>query len=211
MVDTFASGVEKKIIGQYEAMRRLRDTSLYLLMNEKPDEQFSQEIAERKIRIIYPELWIQNPIARRKIKLELIYNRIIEESPNKETVIYFRYPLADPSFLKFIKRMNEYCIVTEHQIPEKRLFLNYKLQWRLLGERIWGKRVRKQIDGFVGVTKEILDFEKKKARSHRFVGITIGNGVSAEDIKVREYEVHKGNTISLLFVGTPYPPHGLIG
>jgi len=203
------SGVEKKIISQFDALKRIRDTSLYLLMNGKPDKHFFQEIADRKIRTIYPESSITNPIKRRKNKLDILSKKIIEEFSYEDNVIYFRYPLADSLFYKFLKKMKDYYIVTEHQIPENKIFLEKKLQWRLLPEIIWGKSVRKKIDGFVGVTQEIIEYQKMIVGSRKFKGIVIGNGITTCNESVRNYKVNEENIIKLLFVGTPYPPHGL--
>ncbi|HOD91985.1 MAG TPA: glycosyltransferase [Thermotogota bacterium] len=209
MVNKSMSGVEKKIISQFDALKRIRDTSLYLLMNGKPDKHFFQEIADRKIRTIYPESSITNPIKRRKNKLDILSKKIIEEFSYEDNVIYFRYPLADSLFYKFLKKMKDYYIVTEHQIPENKIFLEKKLQWRLLPEIIWGKSVRKKIDGFVGVTQEIIEYQKMIVGSRKFKGIVIGNGITTCNESVRNYKVNEENIIKLLFVGTPYPPHGL--
>lgn len=45
--------------------------------------------------------------------------------------------------------------------------------------------------------------------SRKFKGIVIGNGITTCNESVRNYKVNEENIIKLLFVGTPYPPHGL--
>jgi len=209
MVDSFKSGVEKKIIGQYEAMKKYANASLYLLMNRQPESSFLNEINEKKGKIIVPTVNTTNKVKRRINKLRLLEERIKNEHPNSQSIIYLRYPLADRYSYELCLGLKEYQIITEHQTLENQFLKFKKVQWRYLPEVFWGKRVRRLVDGFVGVTREILEYEKKKKASKDFKGIVIGNGISTKNIKARNYEVENESIIKLLFIGTPYPPHGL--
>lgn len=209
MVDSFKSGVEKKIIGQYEAMKKYANASLYLLMNRQPESSFLNEINEKKGKIIVPTVNTTNKVKRRINKLRLLEERIKNEHPNTQSIIYLRYPLADRYSYELCLGLKEYQIITEHQTLENQFLKFKKVQWRYLPEVFWGKRVRRLVDGFVGVTREILEYEKKKKASKDFKGIVIGNGITTCNESVRNYKVNEENIIKLLFVGTPYPPHGL--
>ncbi len=208
MSNSRISGVERKILNQYEVMKKKCEAYLYLLFNDFPEREYFDFLYSKKINFILPQKR-KNIFRNRYEKLISTAFEIKEKFDFNDTILYVRYPISDGIFLKFCNILSKYIIVTEHQIKENAYISGGKLQIRLLPEIFYGNVVRKKIDRFVGVTKEITEFQKSKCpKNKNFHGITIGNGINAELIKVRQYE-YKDESTNVLFVGTPYPSHGL--
>ena len=206
-------GVEQKIIAQFDALVKQRtNVILYLVCSFSPIGIFAGEINKRpNIKVVVnTSSKVKNPFSRRKEKFQLIAKVLKDYNP-QNTIVYFRYPDPDFLFLKFLKAFKEYKFVTEHQEIEN-TFKKSRFTGSYLGymlETIYGRNVRKRICAFVGVTREISDFEVKRSGEPKKRKITIGNGVDVQKYPMRIMNNEHPEIIKILFVGSGYRRHGL--
>jgi glycosyltransferase involved in cell wall biosynthesis len=206
-------GVEQKIISQFDALiNQKSNVVLYLICSYPPKGIFALEIEKRtSVRVLLNALGnVKNPFFRRKEKFELISKTLKEYNPTN-TIVYLRHPDADFILLSFLKLNKVYKIVTEHNEIENRF---YSLRfndgfWGKVLETIYGKKVRKRICAFVGVTKEITDFEIRESGVQGKKAITIGNGIDVHKYPLRILNKQHPEIIKLLFVGAGHRSHGL--
>lgn len=204
-------GVEQKILAQFDALKAIHPaTYLYLVSTFKPGLALEKEISKREDLIVLVNTIVKNPLKRRKEKFDLIVNSLKNYLPHN-TIIYFRYPNADFIFCRFLKENSSYKIITEHQEIEN-TFKKGKFNGNYLRntfELIWGRKVRKLLAGFVGVTPEITAYELSIAKQPNKPALTNGNGIHVEKYPVRQPMLEKPNEIKILFVGAGYRTHGL--
>ncbi len=209
-------GVEQKIISQYDALHSLgADIKLLLISTFSPGEVFLNEIEQRpgiKI-IINSQENIKNPWARRKEKFDNI-NSFLKKYNPENTIIYFRFPLADFIFLRFLRKNKAFRFVTEHQSIENMLRIGIfrRILVSDIFDFIYGRRVRSLITGFVGVSGHFLENElsylKINLRNNKYCLVN-GNGINTLKIQLRSYPKFDGKILKLLFVGSAFKAHGL--
>ncbi|EKB48611.1 hypothetical protein B879_02769 [Cecembia lonarensis LW9] len=204
-------GVEQKIMGQFDALVKIHpQTYLYLVSTDAPNDALNKEIHARENIYSLVNTIKKNPFKRRREKFSMIEKELQKYSP-KDTVIYFRYPNADFLFLKFLKNISEYKIITEHQEIEN-TFLKGKFNGNYLRnffELIWGKAVRNHISGFVGVTEEISNFQTRINGRQFKPSISIGNPININAYPLRSPSNDDVKRINILFVGSGFKTHGL--
>jgi len=206
-------GVTKKIIMQHKALRSVNlNTETFLLANRSPDEEMDAEIKNIEgLQVFVADKEVYGRLRSRKVRLEYIAERVLAEKP-REVVVYIRYPIADYFFWDLTKKLSSYVVVTEHQQIEGDQYFTKATPVKALSELLFGGAVRKNVTGFIGVTKEILDYQIKRAQNKTKIGCVIGNGVTVNSFPLRRPpEVKYGSlrVLNLLFLGTPYHPHGL--
>ena len=204
------SGVEKKIIDQTRSLRKMDvNVELYMLMNEQPRKSLLRYVDNVDfIKCIWPVEHISNRLKRRAFKLSKA-REIITRFPKIDTIVYFRYPIADKLFLEFLKYVKNYFIITEHQEKEATYQYLVSLSIRYFAELLYGRRVRSLIDGFVSVTPEILEYEMRNTPdvAHKLY-ITIGNGINVKGTHLRQVPKIE-DCIKVLYVGSAYKSHGI--
>lgn len=208
------NGVEQKIIAQYDALHALGvEIHLFLVSSFDPSETFAFEIKKRSSVniLVNSSAKIRNPWARRKEKFGFISSILSDYNP-KNTIVYFRYPLADLIFLRFLKKNKAFRFVTEHQEIEN-TFVKGKFKGRFFKntlELLWGKQVRRLITGYVGVTTEITTFAQAQVPNKGHYFKTIGNGIDINKHPLRiPKKDFRQNEIRILFIGSGYRHHGL--
>lgn len=206
-------GVEKKILQQYDSITSLgKEIHLYMISSFLPSSAMMEE-TKRRENVHYisnSNNALRNPIERRREKL-LFAESILKSYPPEKVICYFRYPIADPIFLRFLKTISDYKIVTEHQEIEV-TFNKIKLNGnylRNISELIWGKAVRNRINGFVGVTPDIVKNELFIDGDTAKPSISIGNGINVLMAPIRKKAERNLHIIKILFVGSGYRSHGL--
>lgn len=206
-------GVEQKILGQFDALAKLRGSvSLCLATSYPPDQRLSKELSLRPNVTLFTSSGrgIFKAYTRRKEKLNFFAHKL-REYRSDDTICYFRYPGADFLFLDFLKANWDYRIFTEHQQIENTFYkrrLNGNNLSSLL-EILLGKAIRLKISGFVSVTEEISDYENHICGNQRKPSITIGNGINTGLYPVRCMNNGNPDIIKLLFIGSGYGSHGL--
>jgi glycosyltransferase involved in cell wall biosynthesis len=207
-------GVEQKIIGQFDALKKINEFSnLYLVSTNQPNETLTREIDKRSDVKLLINQEKRNPLKRRAEKFDMI-KKSIQKYDAQNSIIYFRYPGADFLFYKFLKDNSTFKIVTEHQEIENKLRIgkftgNYLSD---ISDFIFGRNIRKLIHGFVGVSNQYLEnqisylpnFEKNKKPT-----LVNGNGIEVSKYKLRQPPIFDGKLLKILFVGGLYKSHGM--
>lgn len=207
-------GVEQKIIGQFDALKKINEfTQLYLVATNKPNKIFLNELNKRSNISFLVNTVKGNPLKRRSEKFYMI-EKVIKKYNVDKTIIYFRYPGADFLFYNFLKNISSYKIVTEHQEIENKLRIgkftgNYSSD---IMDFLYGKKIRNLIHGFVGVSSQYLEnqisylpnFEKTKKPK-----MVNGNGIEVSKYRLRQPPVFDGRLLKIIFVGGLYKSHGM--
>jgi len=205
---TKIDGVAKKILSQFSALKKINsENKLIIITNEKPKIDYEKEIKSLGGKVVWPSRKALFKLDQRKNKFSIIMNELKNIDPS-DTVIYFRYPIADIFFLRFLRKISDFKIVTEHQQIENTRQILMDSPLKFISEQIFGKLVRKKIDAFVCVSKEILKYQYERGNMNKKEGIVIGNGIDVASVPVKRY-LPIENKIELLFVGSVYKPHGL--
>jgi hypothetical protein len=177
-------------------------------MNSKPNEEFQSALD----LIGGKALWLKNTslsrFERREMKFRMLIDQLKQFNPF-DSVLYMRYPIADLSFLRFLNSSRNWTIVTEHQDKEAYSANFFLTPVRYTSEVAFGKAVRKSIDAFVGVTREIVDYEAAYVGSLNQKEVFVnGNGFDINSVPIRSVPM-LDDRIKLLYVGSAYRPHAL--
>lgn len=141
----------------------------------------------------------------RKKGFELALQHIETFHPD---VIYTRYPLGDPSAVKFLKRIpSSIPVVFEQQAIVLKELKSLKKRIYVLVEGLYGKRLINLAAGVVGVTEGIARYESRRMKNGR--AILISNGVGVDALPLRQFPPYDKNRLEILFVGSTNPWHGL--
>ena len=209
-------GVEQKIISQFDALFLVhKNVHLYLVSTSAPKEDLSKEISYRQniTSLLNSAELRSNSLRRRSEKFHLIESILKQYDPTN-TICYFRFPGADFLFYRFLRRNDKYFFVTEHQEIENKIRIGI-FQGNLINDfsdLIYGKKVRRLIRGFVGVSSQYLQnqmsYLSKKEISLKSFFVN-GNGIKTVAVKCRKLIPKSKNKVDLLFIGSVYKSHGL--
>ena len=139
----------------------------------------------------------------RKRVISLCFEKIRTEYPE---VVYCRFPGSDFSFYYFVRR-SPIPVITEHntvEILERRQHRDL----RYFSELFLGKAVRKKINGFVGMTREITEHQQRRAGGTK-ICLVNGNGIDVNSVPLRTPPVFDGKNLDLLCVAQVAKWHGL--
>ena len=126
-------------------------------------------------------------------------------------VFVLRYYVHDPFQLYFLKKVKKPVFFVHHTLEVPELAMPGKLldKIRSILEKTIGANTLGYATGLVGVTREILDYEKCRAKFKGVdqSGLIYPNGIDCSDICIED---RRGKTIELLFVSSFFSPwHGL--
>lgn len=204
-------GVIKKIFNQAKAMRKLfPDFECFIIGNH--DKTLLEQLPhEDFIHPISFTLKASSKIGRlketRKVGTEIAYELFKTNSPE---FLYFRYPLGCPWTLSLFKRLTSLGIkiITEHQSIEKKELLALKKYLFWISESVFGRICLAKNYGVVGVTDEITDFQKHRARNAKV--LTIPNGIDSSNFSFRNPNyADPQKRLDMLFIGSLSKWHGL--
>lgn len=215
-----AEGIRKKIRDKTAFLRKAEgDISVVIVQSDKDpvdDKDGNFRIPVDLSSVSYlSNLWF---FWRLSVFLEQrkIYRALYHYLEGKDyDVILMRYPVADYFLFLFMKRVgHKYKIVFEHNTLEgEELKLrssdSFWYKYFLWGEKWFGKKVRLQTSGMIGVTHEI---SKRQASivKERIPTISISNGIDVSRVKVRDQSNIPDNQLNLLFLaGSRAPWHGV--
>lgn len=131
----------------------------------------------------------------------------LKDNQEKYETIFIRYPLGDmifPWYAKGIKRFS--TIHHTKEIPEikSRRTLTAALQLCLEKIQFWS--IQGKIYSFIGVTKEIADYQNSRANSKKRTAV-YPNGI---DGSIKNLSDKRGDTVKLCFIYNKLSPwHGL--
>ncbi len=142
----------------------------------------------------------QNPVMTR-IWQALVLNRLSREYD----ALVIRYPLYDPFLDSMVRRKHK--IITEHHTKEvtELTLLGSK---RKMVESKLGSRWLRKFGGIIGVTEEIVAYEKERSG---FSGksVFIPNSIPVDLDLPLTGKIGEGNLVNIVFVANFRPWHGL--
>lgn len=206
-----SSGIISKIINQSIAMHNLGiHYKTYILYKESEKNDVANFKYPEYVEFIPLEFYkkekslIKNYIIIQKIYFE--YIKICEKNKNSYDYIYVRMNPIYYGFLKFIYKYKG-KLIFEHNSMEKDEYRANKAFYKVLKCNIFDKMIRKNAFGYVCVTKEIYDYQKKLYKNNK--GIIITNGIDVDSYKKKKSIKFDGKNLNMIFVGNIRYWHGL--
>ena len=215
-----AEGVRKKIRDKATFLRKAEgDISVVIVQNER--DPFDPEDGNGLLKVdlsaasYFAKFWL---FWRLSIILEQrkIYRTLYQYLQGKDfDVILMRYPVADYFLFTFMKRLGrKYKIVFEHNTLETeelrlRSTDSFWYKYFLWNETWFGKKVRLQSSGMIGVTHEIC--KRQEAIVNKSIPtLNICNGIDVARVKGRRQNSAPAKELNLLFLaGSIAPWHGV--
>lgn len=210
-VDNRIDGVNKKILAQFKFLSEMiLDSELILFIRGAPSNELRDHLnylQSDQIEIIDTSSFRR--LSARRAKMGTLMKKFNAISGN--VIFYFRYPLADRAFLRLIKAIKKDggIVITEHQSIESRELLSNRRLLLFLNEYLFAKKVRKEISGFVSVTREIADYELARSGNNHKPNLVNGNGIEVSSVPIRKIPVFDGKNLELLSVTQAAKWHGL--
>ena len=205
------TGLTKKIFGQIQNLTDLGvDAKLVLITDDKnkyPQLDYLECIEIKNIGCSYSLLNIVEIINRQRT-IGRILKKNIQTLDNSD-ILYFRFPF--PTFflpLNIFKKNRTCKIVSEHNKIEWREFFFSKNYSFLLYDFLFGKIVRNQLDGLIGVTDEIVQYEIRKSGNTNIPHMTISNGINVQEYPLKKFAPFVENELNILCLAKVSPWHG---
>ena len=188
------SGVEKKI--KYQAISSV---------NEKLNIDFyiiNSNIEKKEKSLIFKKI----PYGKifKKFCRYFIIKRLVDFE--KYDYVIIRYSGVDFSFFT----LKEYYkkIITEHHTFEDAEALSNNNFIRYLLEKFLSKFFLKYVKAFIGVTREIINYENR--RYGYKPSVVISNGIAVDSIPFTKFKPIQNNILNIIFVASYFAPwHGL--
>lgn len=144
-----------------------------------------------------------------QIKFAIDYTRWLKEQESKYDFILLRYRIYSLPQLFFILTKKKKVFLVHHALELEELAtvssINFKLKTLL--EFIIGKLSIKLSDGIIGVTGEIIDYEKNRARAYKKTSIIMPNGFVYNASYLSD---KRGSIPEFIFTASFFSPwHGL--
>lgn len=134
------------------------------------------------------------------------YAEICEQEKGNYDLIYMRFNPIFPGFINLAKKYKN-KFVFEHNSIEITEFKANKSKYNVIMSKLFDKYVRKFAYGFVAVTNQIYEYQKKLYG--KTPGICLPNGINVKKYETRKTPKYNGKDINLLFVGNIRYWHGL--
>lgn len=201
-------GVFKKIIAQYSCMKEyIEDIHLIIISDLDPDEVVKEKTKGFGKDVSFVKTTnTRNTLSNRFEKMSYLKNLLIKSQ--KGTLIYLRYPIADPLFYLTIQSKRRSFLVTEHQTLELNELLAQRKYFKYFLEKILGTCILNKVDAIAGVTEEICRFEL--ARNGDAPCFVASNGIDVSAVPTRKNLTRtNGEALHLLCVAQVAKWHGL--
>ena len=132
------------------------------------------------------------------------------KSPLRSDILYTRYPYPLFYLLWPFSISQKNCkIITEHNTIEQKEFRLTGSYLFYFSDLIMGGFWLNKVSGIVGVTDEITSYELHRSGDINKPHITIGNGINADEIKVRKPPKLASDEVRLLCVASFSSWHGI--
>ena len=204
-------GVLKKIQYQAKAINHIfPGFSCFVIGNHDPD------ILEKIQPLEYVNFVTIETLSSNKLARQVSTRRKSIEAAEKvlrgkeDQLFYIRYPLGCPWMLAFFKKIKAKGgrIITEHQSFEYHELLEQKKYHLALSELLFGNLCLHSVYGAVGVTREIAQHEKRRARDLQVT--CIPNGINTANYPLKQFSTTDHRIcLKLLFVGGVANWHGI--
>lgn len=205
-----SSGIIQKIINQSKALHKhnmLFKTIVFYKVEESKivKNMDIPEYVEFKPLNYYKKYKniIKSYIVIQKIYFE--YIKVCNEYKNNYDYIYVRMNPVYYGFIKFVNKFKQ-KIIFEHNSNELDEYKANKAFYKVIKLCIFGKYICSKAKGFVAVTREIYEYEKK---FYKCKGVVITNGVDVKKYKLRNIPKFNGKELNMIFVGNIRYWHGL--
>ena len=197
------SGVVRKLLSQGRAFRKAgAAVDLHLFCGEEDVDRLSEMDGVVAVPTGRPP-W--SPISRLRglIGTSRHLKTLAEES--RYDMVYLRGCVPSPWLWNAVKAPRTCRIVTEHQTIERRELGG---SYRLL-DRLYGGRVRRELDGVVSVTDEIGGWQRDTYRLDPDRVLTIPNGIECARYTARTEPGPVGDALKVAMVANFRSWHGL--
>lgn len=143
------------------------------------------------------------------IKLRKEYYNWLKKKESQYDIIILRNSVHDPFLLNFIKKSKTKVLLMHHTIESSELkSLGYLGYIRYIGDKYLGSACINKSDGIIGVTNEIINFEKSRVANKKINSFLYPNGISIDYSK--PLLNYKNKNIELIFVASYFFDwHGL--
>lgn len=160
----------------------------------------------------YPIVWRLAPL----LEQWTVYTALTRFVKAKNiSCVVMRYPIANYFLLRWFKQMSRTSkIIFEHntmELQELQIQARHSFYYKisLIGETLFGSRLRKLAAGIIGVTGEITREQLRRAGKD-LPSRTVSNGVDAESLPIWSGKPFDGKELSLIFLaGSEAPWHGI--
>ncbi len=147
--------------------------------------------------------------ARDWLTLRKAYHEWLTLQENDIDLFVLRYYVHDPFQLKFVSRCRKPVCLVHHtlEVPELSLAAGLTGKTRAFLEELIGGRTIRKAFATIGVTQEIIDYEKKRSNQLDKAAILYPNGIVYDQPPVGN---NRGEVAEFLFVASYFSPwHGL--
>lgn len=194
--------VRKKIHEQVEEIRK-HGVEAIIVNNEIRDFFYNPNLNKKKqlFNIIGYYLF------QEKRWYDLLYQNILKLNGND--ILYLRMPFPSLFCFIFFRKRRLCKIIIEHQSIEYLEYLGKKNFFYPVFDYLLGGRIRSLADGLIGVTPQILNYQKHRVKRRNIPGISIGNGINTSLIPIRTPPLFDGTEIHVLIASNINRSYGI--
>jgi len=195
------TGIPEKIAAWANAMRQYAEVQV-LAVDTRPGA--GAVTAPDQWRMIRPSTELGGRLARLSSGATLLpelYRVLVQ---TRASLIYLRHPLYRPGLPSILSRIAPY-VMEVNGIPYRELMLQGRSAVALV-DRLLGRGLFRRAAGYVGVTRESIEYARSRAVKP---GIVIGNGVDCDTVSFLPPSDRNDGRIHLAFVGSPSTYDGL--
>lgn len=199
----YSSGIVFQMYSEYKAAKKIGidyDVKIFMPEQSVPDE-YKEIIHFFKIENSSKiSSWFE---IRKK------YYEWLSTEQNAIDIYVLRYLMYDPYQYFFIKNNRKKIYLVHHTLELPELRMNgFKGYIQSLLDSYWGGGAIKAASGIVGVTGEIVNYEKKRAKCQDKIGIIYPNGIDVDKDEI--LDLRESYIPEILFVASYfYEWHGL--
>jgi len=126
------------------------------------------------------------------IQLRREYHSWLMEESHKYDLLLMRYYVHDPFQLAFLRKVNKPVYLVHHslEVPELALPNNLRSYFRSNLDALLGRASIKNADGIIGVTEEIVQYEKQRSGEPSKKSYIYPNGVSFVVPEIADRRAH---------------------
>lgn len=197
-----AIGVRRKLLAQITSLNDLGVNAKMLALtfdSDVPDYVLRNEITLIRADGLKPR------VVKKRILREC-REQILSFNPD---IIYLRWPGSGRTFFSVLRGCGKRTIITEHQSIETVELHSVKGYRSLVTESLFGRLARRKIQAFVGVTKEICDYEVDRSCDPGKPCLVNGNGIDVASVPLRTPADFNRKNLDLLCVAQVAKWHGL--
>lgn len=203
------SGVNKKVRFQVDALNNAGISSdIYAVAESRTAIPEDRNITTVHLIGEIPSRSRIIRILTREKRLHRILSALAGSLPG-DCIVYLRNPYPSPFSYLALREHRACKVVVEYQTIEPAEYRKKGMIGYLILDLIFGRALRRNTDGIVGVTREITQYELQRSGKPELPNITLGNGINVGCVSQRCPPGFPGTELNLLFVGHISAWHGL--